>query len=384
MIATERLFSRLFLIFASVIFCFLFIEISSRIWLSCFAPEKSFRKYASYEDLVDRYGVPLLSPHRYLGYYPTPNFVNTQKANRHNSMGYRGDEIILPKPENEYRIVCIGGSTTYTVMTGYRESYPYLLQEQLFGLGHGNVTVINAGVLGWTTWESLINFQFRVLDLEPDMVILYHALNDVCTRLVWPSDAFQGDNSGYRIPRRTVSDFVKHSALIRIFAVRLGLVPPIASLKFLDRHAKTYYADDYWNQRWNDTFPSGVFTQFTPEEILETNSLVYYRRNIENLIAIAQRRGIAVILATFVYTSDFEDKVRGMPNTFISAIDEANETLKNIANETGVFLFDFAEIFPRDTRYFSDSTHVNQQGSALKARSFANFIHENRLIPNPE
>ena len=38
--------------------------------------------------------------------------------------------------------------------------------------------VINAGIPGWTTAESLINLHFRVLELSPDMVIICHAVND--------------------------------------------------------------------------------------------------------------------------------------------------------------------------------------------------------------
>ena len=155
----ERLFARLFLVSASSILCLLFLEIGSRIWLHHLASESVFQKYASYEKVVDRYGEPIWSPHRYLGYYPTPNYENIEKTNRHNSLGYRGDEIIIPKPQDGFRIACIGGSTTYTIFTEPNEAYPSLLEEQLAKSGHGNVQVVNAGVPGWTTWESMINFQ---------------------------------------------------------------------------------------------------------------------------------------------------------------------------------------------------------------------------------
>ena len=38
--------------------------------------------------------------------------------------------------------------------------------------------VINAGTPGWTSAESLINLQFRLLELNPDMIIIYEAVND--------------------------------------------------------------------------------------------------------------------------------------------------------------------------------------------------------------
>ncbi|MHC4351190.1 MAG: SGNH/GDSL hydrolase family protein [Planctomycetota bacterium] len=296
-------------------------------------------------------------------------------------MGYRGDEIILPKPQEDFRIVCIGGSTTYTIFTGYREAYPSLLEEQLVNSGYDNVQVVNAGVPGWSTWESMINFQLRVLEIEPDMIIVCHAINDVYPRFVWPPEAFRSDNSGYRIPRENAPDSVHYSCLLRIFAVRFGLAKPAMDLAYLDSHAKTYVGDDYHAQKWNGTFPKGLFGQIPPTKIMEENDLKYFRRNLENMIMIAQSRGINVVLATFAHTLEFEDPVKDLDDVIHSGIDEANRELKAIARDTGVLLFDFAELFPTEKQYFVDSSHVNQEGSTLKARLFADFIHQSDLIP---
>jgi lysophospholipase L1-like esterase len=380
----ESLFSKLFLVFASLLVCFVGLEIGARIWLSHFADESSFYRYASFSEMAVRYGGPLVSKHRYLGYYPTPDFSNSEKDNRHNSLGYRGEEITLPKPADEFRIVCLGGSSTYTISAGYRKSYPYLMEKHLNRLGYSNATVVNAGFLGWTTWESLIGFQFRVLDLDPDMVIVYHAVNDVNARLVWPPEAYEGDNSGYRVETAEPSDFLEHIVLARIFAVRYGLAPSSTHLRSIDAHATTFYGDEFWQQTWDGTFPSGTFRQVSASEILETNDLIYFRRNIENLIAIAESRDIKVLLATFAYTSEIKDPIAGVNDVFQLGIDQANQQLRHIALENGVPLIDFAELFPRDKRYYWDFQHVNEEGSELKAEMFARFLHENSMIPTPK
>jgi len=86
----------------------------------------------------------------------------------------------MPKPAGQFRIVCLGGSTTYTSdVKDYRDSYPYLLEKYLKAQGYNDVTVVNAGAGSWSSWESLINFQFRVLDLDPDLIIVYHGINDI-------------------------------------------------------------------------------------------------------------------------------------------------------------------------------------------------------------
>ena len=46
------------------------------------------------------------------------------------------------------------------------------------------VEVLNAGVPGYNSWESAIDFQTRVLDAEPDLVVVFFGVNDVHARLV--------------------------------------------------------------------------------------------------------------------------------------------------------------------------------------------------------
>ena len=55
-----------------------------------------------------------VQPHPYLAYANKPNFHKPAYENdpheiRHNSLGYRGPEITIDKPEGAYRIVCLGG-----------------------------------------------------------------------------------------------------------------------------------------------------------------------------------------------------------------------------------------------------------------------------------
>ena len=132
------------------------MEIAARVWLRSLASEQDFSRFASLRQLRARGLDSRFIVHRYLGHYPTPNYVSGE--NRHNSLGYRGDEIDMPKPEGEFRIVCLGGSTTYTfAVADFRDSYPDRLQRYLRDEGFPNVRVVNAGAGSWSSWESLVN-----------------------------------------------------------------------------------------------------------------------------------------------------------------------------------------------------------------------------------
>lgn len=381
--------ANLLLSIASVIICFLFLEWASRIYLEHFASDDIFFRYASLQQLEERLskkGQAYFKKafHRYLGYYLTPNYVSGR--NKHNSLGYRGEEIPLPKPEGEFRVVCIGGSTTYTSgVEDYNHSYPELLEQELLQRGFENINVINAGVPGWTSWECLINFQFRVLDLEPDLIIFYEAINDIQSRLVWPPEAYRGDNSGTSIPVISnvfMPSIFEYSTIIRFFLVRAGVTQPHADItKTIDRHARTYYGDNFQRQKITGAYPSGIFKQVSAQKMLEVNRPIYFQRNVENLVLIAKARSVETVIATFAFSPLFENEPRVASPEYISAYEEMNAVLKAVAEQKGAHLFDFASKFPIDKKYYHDGRHVNEEGARLMAKMFADNLTENHLIP---
>ncbi len=121
----------------------------------------------------------------------------------------------------------VGGSTTYsTGVDNYRHSYPYLFEKYIHGKGIDHVEVINAGVGGYDSYRNLINILFRVLPLQPDLLVIYQGFNDIDPRLVYPYSDYLGDNSGYIAP--FVSDTVmpeiwEYSSALRILGIRAGL-----------------------------------------------------------------------------------------------------------------------------------------------------------------
>jgi lysophospholipase L1-like esterase len=388
-VRVERALLNVLSLLTSAIATFAVLEVGARVYLERFAPEARFVNYASYRQLAKRYGGDgvasrqLLSPHRYLGYYPTPGY--TKGKNRHNSLGYRGDEIIVPKPTGELRIVCVGGSTTYdSDIEDYRLAYPGRLEAELRGRGYDRVTVVNAGGAGWTSWESLIGFELRVLDLDPDIVINFDAINDVHTRLVWPPELYRGDNSGYRAANQSglfMPSIFEHSTLLRILMIRAGWVGSHADIsRTIDRLAPSYYGDVWRDQKRTGAYPNGVFREVTPDEMLARNDPRYFARNLESLVAVAKAHDVDVVLASFAYSPDFPEEPRVTAPEYRRAITAHNDVLRAVAERTGAAFFDFAAVFPTDRRYFTDGRHNNEEGAALKAKLFADFLVASGLL----
>ena len=97
---------------------------------------------------------------------------------RTNSLGFRGPEIEAKKP-GEYRILSLGESTTFGAQVGNEQTYSAVLEDLLRAAYPGrSITVINAGVAAYSSFQSLLYLKERGLALQPDMVLFYHELND--------------------------------------------------------------------------------------------------------------------------------------------------------------------------------------------------------------
>ena len=124
--------------------------------------------------------------------------------------------------------------------------------------------MIHAGGPGYGSHESLINLSLCVLDLEPDLIIVYHGINDVHFRFVWPPAAYRGDNSGFTgtPPRFQMPPLFEYSTMLRIMLVRLGLSTPHRSLqRILGPLPETSYSVLFERQKREGTYPDRIFRE---------------------------------------------------------------------------------------------------------------------------
>jgi lysophospholipase L1-like esterase len=88
-----------------------------------------------------------------------------------NSLGLRGEEISLQKPDGVTRILVLGDSFTFGVYVDDQDTYPAVLQDLLRDAGQ-HVEVINAGYAdGWDTDEHYAWLVNRGLEFSPDLII---------------------------------------------------------------------------------------------------------------------------------------------------------------------------------------------------------------------
>ncbi len=260
-----------------------------------------------------------------------------------NTLGFRGPEIELPKPASRFRIVCLGGSTTYSDLVNDDETYPVHLERILEQRRPGqDIEVINAGVPSYTSAESLANFMFRCIDLEPDVIVLYQAANDLRTR------GYANYDSAYFHYRKVWDGTLDNPTESDLAELRGGINPYIQ----LDAPA----------------------TDIPRHELIKRSGTGAYRRNLISMIGAARAHGIETALVTFLidrgneYVSD--EMVRG--------IEGYNRAMKEIGERHGATVIDLASTMPYEGM-FGDPVHMNAKGTLQKARVVADGLLE--LVP---
>ena len=107
-----------------------------------------------------------------------------------NSHGLRNDEISLSRPKDVFRILVLGDSVAYGEGLRKQDAFPDRLQS-LLRATHPNTEVLNASVIGHTTYNELHYYLARGRAFQPNLVIVAFCLNDVANpRLHW---SFAGD-----------------------------------------------------------------------------------------------------------------------------------------------------------------------------------------------
>ncbi len=312
----------------------------------------------------DRYET-LYERHPYLGWVLRPNARyekrsdETTKVIESNAYQLRDDEIVSPKPPGRIRIVCLGGSTTFDVgVTDNARTWPNRLEalarERRPEL---DVEVVNAGFPGYNTATSLINLSLRIVDLDPDLVVVYHGINDLTAAQI---PEFRSDYAHGWAER-----FVGEPGPIRR-ALRSSIL-----------FAKIEHSMRRRRDRAAGRQDAGVEVT-VPDEATET-----YRRNLRTIAGICQAHGIRLALGTFATArSQFEEPAPPgfacsytpnlTPAELQRSLREWADVVRAVAAEQDAWLLDVQKKLPADPQLFDDFIHLNDEG----ARAMAAVVYD--------
>lgn len=367
-----ELLRNIFPIIVSVTITLLMLEMGLRVYFGTVGNEADRIAYLYSADEI------LQGTNRFIG-FPYINYGNASEHPEHNSRGYRGEEIETPKPQETYRIFALGGSTTYGNSLQPFEAYPAQLQQILHeNYGYNHIEVVNAGVNSYSSYDSLANLTYRVLDDEPDMIIIYHGVNDVRARLVEP-ESYSGLNLQRGIwSTEQIDSLYGGSTLWRFLRIQIGVLSnPTNFETFLSTSSDVircpFRLDSYCEPLQQES-----------QLVLDANPPLYFERNFRNMAAIAEANGADVIFSTWAYYTGETPYDNFMsPEHMQNGVDEQNEIVRSLGEELAVSVIDFAENVPENGDFWIDGMHLMAEGAYEQASQYAAFLIENDLLPPP-
>jgi hypothetical protein len=242
---------------------------------------------------------------------------------------------VLPKPPGVFRVLCVGASTTEEGPTNDL-TYPNILEylaNSKFGGQH--VDVINAGISGMNSLKHKIKLA-DYLALQPDLIITYLAVNDICHDLfpMWVKDA------GPWQQRLRESRFINNHFNAR-------LLPDEAQM-----------AEDIHRSKMS---------------------------TIRFIIEQARAAGVETVLCTFAAPGpekldragrDYMDCYTQLEwggryvtfSSYLRALAVFNQETQALGRETGVPVIDVAAAMPCGTDIFGDICHMKNRGIEAKTR----------------
>lgn len=307
----------------------------------------------------------LYKAHPYRVYELIPGARSSNGAVSINSLGFRGPEFDKVKTTGTVRIACLGGSTTFSdAATTDAHTYPARLERMLRdhyagqSAAFGRIEVINAGVPGYTSLESLIHFESRVLDYTPDIAIFHHGLNDAIFMA-----RFKNFVSDYTHARKVFyapkPHVWEHSAVLSLVFPRF-------------RSATNPYRSSTLAQLTLVDPARLNVPEAEQRRCFDPKRLDIFARNVRNFIYVARGHGVTPVLSTVV--------IAPSEGFFAEVVGQVNDRLRQTAAQLSVPCIDVAREMPWSQGLFVDTCHPNEKGLEREGRIFADQIIREGLI----
>jgi lysophospholipase L1-like esterase len=296
-----------------------------------------------------------------------------------NNMGFRGPELVTPRPADEFRVFLVGGSTTECFYLDDDDELGAVLDGALAP----RVAVYNVGLSGAASDDHVAMIGQRLVHLEPDLIVVFAGINDL-TRSIYDYDYlhYVETRPAYRKPWYKRAILTSQIAR-RLYFLRRRLDPSDREL-LEERRLESNYAAKIGLQRTVPEVNTPPRTDPGP-----------YRRNLETIVGMAESHGYALAFmtqaTTWNSTVDPEARRRSWmrcrrgvtyrEDTMDAAMEQLNDVMRSVAGDFAVPLCDLAAELPKSLEYMYDDCHFNIHGARTAGEMLAGTLVENGLAP---
>ena len=304
---------------------------------------RAWVKYGNFERIEDTYVFDAVSNLR----IPRAGWTNGRIVI--NSQGCRSPEISEKRLSKSIRIAFLGGSTTYCAEVRSNEAtWPHLVAEELTEyLPDITIEYINAGVPGYGVAHSLRALKHRVAKFEPNLIVIYHATNDLS------SNSFVEAKRQGIVSRRSEEKLSWGSH----YSLLWYLVEKNLTIMALQQSA-----DELQGKIELDSESIAAPFRSDLRQLVHTSSLaaplvaiVTFSTQLRADQSPAQRKRSATTSLFYMPYMSIDD--------LLSSFSTYNDVLRKVADEFDSLLIEDELAIPGDSENFVDSVHFTDQGS---------------------
>jgi hypothetical protein len=299
-----------------------------------------------------------------------------------NTLGFRGGEILRPKPRDEFRVFLVGGSTAECMVLGDAEALHGVLERRLRERAPGRrVRVYNAAKSGDKSYDHVALVTQRLVHLQPDLVLVLAGVNDL-RAAVYGTDYL-------------------HLAGSRAVAYSLGTLTKFAATEFqLPRRLYALLHRRTERERLEEV---NMVTDYRAKVALATGrpstdqpprtDLPPYESHLRTLAGTGKAHGFGVVFVTqaTAWNSPERDAARWHWLSYLNglryredlldaALEEYNGVMRRLGAEGQASVFDLVEALPKSREVFYDDVHFTGAGARKAGTLLAGFLIEGGLL----
>jgi len=296
------------------------------------------------------------------------NTEPTHRIYRINEFGYRGHTFSTPKTPDSQRIVIVGGSAVFDLYATEGKDWPHQVEQLLKARGFPHAEVLNAGVPGHASFDSLGRLYSQIWMLNPDFVLLYNAWNDIkYFTALSPSKPLI-----YQI-----APFDPEADPLQNY---LGVMDRVMCHSQLYVKLRTRYF--LWKLNVGE---EGAIPLREYQSAYDPFGLDQYRLDLRLFVDASREIGSTPILLTqasliapdntAVARARITYSYQGLSHeALMRAMSECNDAVREIGREKGADVLDLAAMFNGRADLFNDHVHTTERGSEAIASAVARFL----------
>ena len=306
----------------------------------------------------------IYTAHPFTNWSLNPNFKKNN-IKEHLDEGFRktSDVSSIFELLNNYKksekIYCMGGSSTYcTELYNYYKSWPFKLQKKI---NIEDFVIINGGVGGWGTFQSLIRFIGWANIIKPKILIIYQSKNDL-TPFYNANESIRDISPLYQNVMLQYNKYNLKKYLIR------------KRIKYL----KNFQLVKFYKSFFNIINDLG----FIYSEDIYRNELGFKRFSKNFLDS-------TILNYEIIYNilSEWDGKILFIPelidkeSPYFKEMDNINKlTKERFLNKRNFIFFDISELIEINKNNFLDNMHYNESGCSLFSEIIYNKLKNLNLL----